>query len=236
MPSAPASDSASEKSEMPGSSQTLVLASASPRRRDLLAQAGIVPDIIAPADIPETPGKTEPARHTALRLAREKAAAVAEAHPGAFVLAADTVVAAGRRILGKAEQQSRARSYLALLSGRRHRVITGVAAINPEGRKASRVVQTIVIFKRLVPPEIDAYLASGEWRDKAGAYGIQGRAAALVKAINGSYTNVVGLPLYETLNLLDGLGFRRFERQVGSAAHPADAVHPAHAEDAEHPD
>jgi nucleoside triphosphate pyrophosphatase len=185
----------------------LVLASASPRRRDLLAQIGIVPDIIQAGAIDETPKKDERPRALALRLAEAKARAVAEKHPGAFVLGADTVVACGRRILPKAEDQAEARACLELLSGRRHSVFGGVALVCPDGTLRSRVVETAVAFKRLEPGEIAGYLASGEWQGKAGGYAIQGRAACFVKAVSGSYPNVVGLPLFEVVGLLRGAGF-----------------------------
>ena len=189
-------------------SDRLILASRSPRRVELLAQVGLVPDAILPADVDESPLKGElPARH-ALRLAEAKAASVAAAHPGAYVLAAETVVACGRRILGKAHDAAMARRFLALLSGRRHRVLGGLAVAAPDGTLHCRLVTTAVVFKRLEAAEIDAYLAGGEWRDKAGAYAIQGKAAVFVRQINGSYSNVVGLPLYETWNLLAGLGYR----------------------------
>ena len=185
----------------------LVLASASPRRRDLLQQVRLTPDEIDPADIDETPLKNElPARH-ALRLAEAKARRVAERHPGAFVLAADTVVACGRRILPKAEDEATARRCLELLSGRRHRVHGGIALVTPEGRLASRRVQTIVAFKRLTAAEIADYVAAGEWQGKAGGYAVQGQAAALIPWVSGSYSNVVGLPLFETAQLLRGLGY-----------------------------
>ncbi len=187
---------------------SLVLASASPRRLELLRQIGIEPDAVVPADVDERPGARErPADH-ARRLAEAKADLVAKQHSKSFVLAADTVVAVGRRILPKPADEAAARRSLALLSGRRHRVLGAVALIAPDGRRARRLVVTAVRFKRLELREIEAYLASGEWRDKAGGYAIQGRAAAFVPAINGSYSNVVGLPLAETAALLDGLGYR----------------------------
>jgi len=185
----------------------LVLASASPRRLLLLAQIGLAPDLILPAEIDETPLAGETARLLALRLARAKAAAVATIHPDAFVLAADTVVAVGRRLLGKPEDAADAGRMLALLSGRAHRVLTAVAAVAPGGRAGARLSETRIRFKRITPGEIAAYLASGEWEGKAGAYGVQGRAGAFVMTLNGSYTGVVGLPLYETRALLTGLGW-----------------------------
>jgi len=186
----------------------LVLASASPRRLQLLAQIGLAPDLVDPAEIDETPLPGETARLLALRLARAKAAASALRSPDAFVLAADTVVAVGRRLLGKPDDAAAAARMLALLSGRAHRVLTAVAVSAPGGRTAARLSETRVRFKRLARAEIDAYLASGEWAGKAGGYGVQGRAGAFVIALNGSYTGVVGLPLYETRALLTGLGYR----------------------------
>jgi septum formation protein len=186
----------------------LVLASASPRRRELLAQIGIAPDTIDPAEIDETPLPRELPPAVVSRLARAKAEAVRPRHPGAFILAADTVVACGRRLLGKPEDERTARAFLALLSGRRHRVYGGVAVIAPDGRVAARRVASQVAFKRLSQDELAAYLATGEWRGKAGGYAIQGRGAALVSWMQGSYSNVVGLPLFETAQLLTGLGYR----------------------------
>jgi septum formation protein len=186
---------------------TLVLASASPRRRELLAQLGIVPDAVDPPDIDETPLPGElPAEH-ARRLTLAKAAAVAPRHPQAYILAADTVVACGRRILPKADTRVTAESCLKLLSGRRHRVIGGLCVIAPTGKRVVRIVTSQVVFKRLSPDERAAYLASGEWQGKAGGYAIQGRAAGFIAWIGGSYSNVVGLSLYETHALLAGLGY-----------------------------
>ena len=193
---------------MTKTSQTLVLASASPRRLDLLRQIGLEPDRTLPADLDETPLAKETPRRLALRLAEAKAAAVAALAPDAHVLAADTVVAQGRRLLAKAEDEGQARAWLQLLSGRAHRVFTGVAVIAPSGRKALRLGEARVRFKRLTDREIDGYLASGEWRGKAGAYAIQGRAGGFVIEVQGSYSAVIGLPLYETRMLLQGLGFR----------------------------
>lgn len=187
----------------------LVLASASPRRLDLLAQVGVAPDRVDPADIDETPLRDETPRRHALRLAVEKARAVARRSPGAIVLAADTVVAVGRRILPKAETPEQAAHCLRLLSGRNHKVLTGVAAIAPDGREASRLVETRVQFKHLSDAEQADYLAGGEWNGKAGGYGVQGVAGGFIIDLHGSYTSVVGLPLYETLNLLTGLGYRK---------------------------
>ena len=184
----------------------LVLASASPRRRALLEQIGYVPDAVEPAALDETVLRGEQPEGHAARLARAKAEAVAARHAGAFVLGADTVVACGRRILDKAETEEDARRCLSLLSGRRHRVYGGVTVIDPAGRTVSRLVRTAVTFKRLSAEEVGAYLAGGEWQGKAGGYAIQGRAAAFVRFVGGSYSNVVGLPLHETYRLLMGLG------------------------------
>jgi septum formation protein len=187
---------------------TLVLASASPRRLELLASVGITPDEVLPADIEEAPLKDETPRLLAVRLATEKGRAIQALRPDAFVLSADTVVAVGRRLLEKAADEAEARRFLQLLSGRAHRVLTGVAVLAPGGRLATRLSETRLQFKRLTDAEIDAYVRSGEWRGKAGGYGIQGRAGAFARGLNGSYTGVVGLPLYETVNLLTGLGWR----------------------------
>ena len=186
----------------------LILASASPRRANLLAQAGIVPQRIIAPDVDETPANDEPPRAHALRLACEKARRVAQSQDAAFVLAADTVVAAGRRILPKAETHAAIEKCLLLLSGRRHQVITAVALILPDAKLHSRAVMTRVTFKRLGRDEIADYAAGGEGLGKAGGYAIQGRAEAFVRGINGSYSNVVGLPLYETVALLHGAGWR----------------------------
>jgi septum formation protein len=182
-----------------------VLASASPRRRALLAQVGLEPDRIAAASLDETPLKGETPRALALRLANAKLDAARA--PDAFTIAADTVVSVGRRPLGQPRDADEARRFLALLSGRTHRVTTAVAVAAPSGARAERVVETRVAFKRLSETEIDAYLRSGEWRGKAGGYAIQGAAAAFTPSIVGSYSAVVGLPLYETVCLLEGLGY-----------------------------
>jgi septum formation protein len=183
----------------------LILASASPRRLDLLARLGVVPDAVVPAEIDETPNKAEIPDRYACRMAMEKAAAVAE--PGSLVLAADTVVAAGRRILPKAETEDEARAALALLAGRRHRVHSAVAVTGPDGRTRTRLSTSLVAFKRLSSEEIDSYLAGGEWLGKAGGYAIQGRAEALVRMLSGSHSGVMGLPLYETRALLRAAGY-----------------------------
>ena len=189
-------------------SQRLVLASASPRRHDLLAQIGIVPDAVLPAEIDETPQPGEVPLATAKRLAVLKASAVAEREPDAFVLAADTVVAVGRRQLGKPMDVGEARVFLEMLSGRRHRVLGGVSVIAPDGRRSDRLSTTSVRFKRLPEADIAAYLATDEWQGKAGGYAIQGLAAAFVPAINGSYTNIVGLDLALAKSMLLGLGWK----------------------------
>lgn len=185
----------------------LVLASASPRRLDLLKQIGVVPDKIVPADIDETPAKQELPGPLAERLARSKAEVVYSMETGNLILAADTVVACGRRILGKPTDTGEAEKYLTLLSGRRHRVFGGVCVIDGDAVCRIRMVMTTVQFKSLTAQEICAYLESGEWRDKAGAYAIQGVAGRFVKRLSGSYPNVVGLPLYETVNLLRAAGY-----------------------------
>jgi septum formation protein len=183
----------------------LILASASPRRLELLARIGVVPDAVRPAEIDETPRRNELPPAYAARVAAEKAAAAAE--PGSLVLAADTVVAAGRRILPKTEDETEARRMLALLSGRRHRVLSAVSLVDGDGLARHRLSTSIVTFKRLDPSEIDAYLASDEWRGKAGGYAIQGRAEALVRSLSGSHSGVMGLPLYETRALLRAAGY-----------------------------
>lgn len=184
----------------------LILASASPRRLDLLAQIGITPDAVDPADIDETPCKGEQPAPYAARMAAEKGAIVVARHPGSAVLSGDTVVACGRRILPKAEDEATARQCLALLSGRRHRVLSAVTLIDGAGVARHRLSTSIVTVKPLHDDEIAAYLASGEWHGKAGGYAIQGRAAGLIRAVQGSPSGVVGLPLYETRALLRAAG------------------------------
>lgn len=196
----------------------LVLASGSPRRLALLEQAGIVPDLLRPTEVDETPAKGEMPRTLANRLARTKAE-VAHRNAqrdsevkGALILAADTVVALGRRVLAKPETMDEAEACLRLLSGRAHRVYSAVCLATPGGAFRSRLVQTRVRFKRLTAAEIDAYLAAGQWRGKAGGYAIQGLAGSFVVRLVGSYSGVVGLPLYETLRLLEGEGYPVTER------------------------
>ncbi|MBB3442909.1 Maf-like protein [Rhizobium sp. BK379] len=191
----------------------LILASGSPRRVDLLNQAGIEPSRLMPMDIDEAPKKSEHPRSLARRLSGEKAEAALAAikgditWKGSYILSADTVVAVGRRILGKAEFADEASSSLHLLSGRNHVVYTGICLITPDRKVRQKIVETKVRFKRLSSFEIENYIASGQWRGKAGAYGIQGLAGTFVQKMVGSYTNVVGLPLYETILLLTGEGF-----------------------------
>ncbi len=192
---------------------SLVLASASPRRLALLERAGLVPDLLNPADVDETPHKRETPRALSLRLAREKAERaygmpmVRRLLPNAFVLAADTVVGLGRRILPKAESAEEARDCLSLLSGRSHWVYSTVCLMAPGKKLSARCVETKVRFKRLSREDVDTYILSDEWRGKAGAYAIQGRAEAFVRMLTGSHSGVVGLPLYETVHLLEGAGY-----------------------------
>ena len=183
----------------------LILASASPRRRELLARLGVEPQRITGADIDETPLKAELPREYALRMAREKAQSAADPHD--FVLAGDTVVALGRRILPKAEDEATARHCLALLSGRRHKVLSAVSLRAPDGTMRERLSETTVRFKHLSGEEIDAYIAGGEWHGKAGGYAIQGSAEALIAWISGSHSGVVGLPLFQTRAILKAAGF-----------------------------
>ena len=187
----------------------LVLASASPRRLDLLARLGMVPERVIATDIDETPYKGEIPRPHAARLALAKAEAAAALAPAGIVLAADTVVGVGRRILPKAETEAQARDCLALISGRKHRVITAVVLALPDGRRLKRVVESDVTFQRMTGQQVEDYLASGEWHGKAGGYAIQGRAEQYIRFLSGSHSNVVGLPLFETAQLLRGIGWLR---------------------------
>ena len=187
----------------------LILASASPRRKELLEQIGLAPDQMLSADMCEDPLKNELPRQLAARLADAKAVHVSNSFYNDFVWAADTVVACGRRSLAKAASEEEAQKFLQMLSGRSHRVYSGICLIAPGGKKVSRMVMTNVCFKTLTKNEIQNYIVTKEWRDKAGAYAIQGLASVFVKRINGSYSNVVGLPLYETASLLTGLGFSK---------------------------
>ncbi|MBL6459229.1 septum formation protein Maf [Belnapia sp. T6] len=186
-----------------------MLASASPRRLELLARIGIVPNRVLPTDTDETPLKAELPRQLAARLAAAKAEAAAAAAPDSLVLAADTVVGVGRRILGKPVDAAEARRFLTLLSGRRHHVYTGVALRSPDGTTRTRLVDTVLAFQRLTEAQIADYVAGEEWRGKAGGYAIQGRAEVFVRFLSGSHSNVVGLPLFETAQLLRGIGWLR---------------------------
>jgi len=192
-----------------GDRPPLVLASASPRRIELLARIGVTPDRVAPTEIDETPLRDELPRQLAERLAAAKAAARGGELPDALVLAADTVVGVGRRILGKPADEAEAARFLQLLSGRRHQVHTGVVLRRPDGRVGKRLVTTVLAFQRLTDQQIAAYVASGEWRGKAGGYALQGAAEMFVRFLSGSHSNVVGLPLFETAQLLRGCGWLR---------------------------
>lgn len=205
-------------SNIPGApaSVKLVLASASPRRLQLLERVGLAPDLLNPPDVDEIPRKRETPRALSVRLARAKAERAREMPlvralgPNAFILAADTVVGLGRRILPKAMTEDEARDCLSLLSGRSHYVYSSLCLISPGNRVSSRCVETKVRFKRLSREDVDSYMACGEWRGKAGAYAIQGRAEAFVRLITGSYSGVMGLPLHETVQLLEGAGYPVF--------------------------
>jgi septum formation protein len=183
----------------------LILASASPRRLELLARIGVIPDAVRAADIDETPGKAELPRQLAQRLATQKAHAATQ--PGEMILAADTVVGVGRRILGKPRDAAEAQAFLELLSGRRHRVYTGVALLTPDSKLRTRLVESILAFQRLTAQQIAAYVDSGEWQGKAGGYAIQGQAEMFCRFMSGSWSNIVGLPLFETAQLLRGVGW-----------------------------
>lgn len=189
----------------------LILASASPRRLELLKQVGIIPFKVVSADIDETPMKGEEPRALVGRLALGKAQSVAGDFPGDYILAADTVVVCGRQIMGKAQSKEEAAAFIKKLSGRRHRVITGMTVITPEGGAVNRVTETIVKFRPVPPQEIASYAESGEWEGKAGGYGVQGYAEGFVKFIRGSYSCVVGLPLCDTMQLLNGCGYKNTE-------------------------
>lgn len=194
---------------MTAAKSRLILASASPRRLELLRQMNIVPDSVMPADIDETPHKTELPIPYACRIAAGKAEKIRESIKDSIILSADTVVACGRRILPKAETEEQARECLALLSGRRHRVISAVSVIATDGKQQTRPVISVVKFKRLSNSDIDTYINSGEWMGKAGGYAIQGIAAAFIPFISGSYTAIVGLPLAETIAMLRSAGYER---------------------------
>jgi septum formation protein len=188
-------------------SDRLILASASPRRLELLSQIGLTSQV-HPADIDETPLPGETAKNMVLRLSETKARAIAPLHPGAFILAADTTVAVGRRIIGKAADENEQRAFMKLLSGRRHRVWGGICVITPAGKAITRAVCTVVAFKKFTDAEVEAYIATNQWRGMAGGYSIQGKAGAFVTNINGSYSNIVGLSLYDTIAILNGNGFK----------------------------
>ena len=190
------------------SAPRLVLASGSPRRRDLLLQIGIIPDEIVSSDIDETAHENELPKALCTRLGLEKAKHIAPEYPKSYILAADTVVAVGRRLLPKPASKTEAKGFLELMSGRSHRVYTGVTLISPDSRVFSKTVETRIKMKRLTDSEIDSYIDSNEWQGKAGAYGIQGQAEAFIRYLAGSYSNVVGLPLYETRNMLFGAGYK----------------------------
>lgn len=187
----------------------LILASASPRRLDLLSQIGIIPDQVLPADVDETILKNELPRALAMRLAQSKAEKIASENPDAFVLAADTVVAAGRRILDKPKDADDARKALSLLSGRRHVVYGGICLMAPGGKTKFTVCETTVSFRRLSERDIAEYVESGDWEGKAGSYAIQGIASTFVKFLSGSYSNVIGLSLYDTMRILTSLGYQK---------------------------
>jgi len=191
---------------------TLILASASPRRVELLAQIGITPNKIIPADIDETPLRQEKPRDLALRLATQKAEHIAQSHPDIFILSADTVVSCGQKILEKPQDAEEATAFLKRLSGRRHRVYGGICLITPSGAVKTRICDTLLKFKPLSNAEITAYVASNEWQGKAGGYGIQGLAGAYVSYMAGSYSNVVGLSLYDTLVLLTHNGYTKLDK------------------------
>lgn len=186
---------------------SLVLASASPRRLQLLKQVGIIPAVVDPADIDETPRIKEIPGNLAARLAKQKLETIANKYPRHWILAADTVVTCGRRVISKPSDEVEARQNLEILSGRRHRVISSVCVLGPSGKFNQRCVATRVLFKRLHLSEVEFYIGTGEWRDKAGGYGIQGQGARFIQSINGSYSNIVGLPLFETCGMLEGMGF-----------------------------
>jgi septum formation protein len=185
----------------------LILASASPRRKMLLEQVGIIPDLIDAADIDESEQKDEPPRLYALRMAREKAEKIAPKYPGDFVLTGDTVVAVGRRILHKAESRDDARRYITLMQGRRQRVLTAIGLALPDGQIVTKLAEATVTFRRMSKNEIESYLDSNEWQGKAGGYGYQGRGALYIKTTSGNYTTIIGLPVFEVANLLKSHGY-----------------------------
>lgn len=187
----------------------LILASSSPRRKELLAQIGITPDNIIPADIDETLLPDELPRTFALRLSKAKAEKIAAFHPDNFILAADTVVCAGRRVLDKPINADDARHILEILSGRRHKVLGGISVIAPNGKVLNRLCETVVSFRRLSKADIEAYIECKDWEGKAGGYAIQGLAATYVKFISGSHSNIIGLSLYDTAQMLESAGYKK---------------------------
>jgi len=189
--------------------QKLILASASPNRLELLKTIDLTPDAVIPADIDETPLKNELPKDFVLRVAREKAEKIAKTEKNAYIITADTIACVGRTIIGKAYNEADARKTLQKLSGRKHRVYSGVCVIAPNGKISNKRILTYVKFKPLSDSELDIYIASKQWEGKSGCYGIQSRAGGFVESINGSFSNVVGLPLVETKNMLIGLGFTR---------------------------
>lgn len=187
----------------------LILASASPARKALLEAAGFAPDLILPADIDETPRKLEKPTAYVQRLAEEKALAIQKLHPSAYIIAADTIAVMGARIIGKASSREEAKKIITRFSGRRHKVITGLCVLSPDGRKSVRLLSSAVKCRMVPEAEIERYLDSGEWEGKSGCYGLQGRASAFIESINGSYTSIIGLPIAETIAILNGIGFIR---------------------------
>lgn len=187
----------------------LILASASPARKALLEAAGLTPDLILPADIDETPHKNEKPTAYVQRLAEEKALTIQKLHPNAYIIAADTIAVMGARIIGKAASRAEAEKIITRFSGRRHKVLTGLCILSPDGKKSVRLVSSAVKCRMVQPTEIQAYLDSGEWEGKSGCYGLQGRASAFIASITGSYTSIIGLPIAETIAILNGMGFKR---------------------------
>lgn len=186
----------------------LILASQSPARKALLEAAGFTPDKIIPADIDETPKKGEKPTVYVKRLAEEKATVIHSQYPDAYIIAADTIAVMGARIIGKAENRAEAKKIISRFSGRRHRVITGLCILSPDGKKSVRLISSAVKCRMVSDAEIEAYLDSAEWEGKSGCYGLQGRASAFIESINGSYTSIIGLPIAETIAILNGMGFK----------------------------
>ena len=186
----------------------LVLASASPARKALLEAAGFIPDFILPADIDETPHKNEKPTAYVQRLAEEKALVIQKQKPEAFIIAADTIAVMGARIIGKAGSRTEAKKIITRFSGRRHKVLNGLCILAPDSKKSIRLVSSAVKCRMVQEAEIERYLDSGEWEGKSGCYGLQGRASAFIESINGSYTSIIGLPIAETIAILNGMGFK----------------------------